>query len=87
MKYKLVKIMIDKYWLDSNRNGHEIDVLVPTKTSNQKRKQGAPKWFTEFVEKRFDPLAKDVASLKTDVADLKVRVTKIEDTLIRNNIN
>lgn len=31
-------------------------------------------------------IATDVEGIKTDVTDLKVRVTKIEDTLIRNNI-
>jgi spore coat protein CotF len=54
-----------------------------------------PKWFTEFVNKQFKPLAtkiekieEDVASLKVDVADLKVRVTKLEtklDTVIKLN--
>ncbi|MDR0545615.1 MAG: hypothetical protein LBG49_01645 [Mycoplasmataceae bacterium] len=38
----------------------------------------APKWFAEFVEKRFDPLAKEVAEIKVDVADLKVRMANVE---------
>jgi hypothetical protein len=32
----------------------------------------APKWFTQWSKQQFEPLAKDVA-------DLKVRVTKIEE--------
>jgi DNA anti-recombination protein RmuC len=44
-----------------------------------------PKWFAEFVDKQFKPfttkIEADVSNIKSDVSDLKVRMTKVEDTL------
>jgi hypothetical protein len=53
----------------------------------------APKWFTEFVEKRFKPLAADVADLKLRMTNVETRLDVLEhndkvifDILKRNNL-
>ncbi|MDR0545474.1 MAG: hypothetical protein LBG49_00925 [Mycoplasmataceae bacterium] len=41
----------------------------------------APKWFTEFVNKQFKPLAEKASRIEVDVSDIKVRLAKVENRL------
>ncbi|MDR0545433.1 MAG: hypothetical protein LBG49_00720 [Mycoplasmataceae bacterium] len=43
----------------------------------------APKWFTEFVEKRFEP---EIANIKTRLSALEHNDKVIFDILKRNNL-
>ncbi|MDR0545434.1 MAG: hypothetical protein LBG49_00725 [Mycoplasmataceae bacterium] len=54
----------------------------------------APKWFSEFVEKQFKPLAADVTDLKLRMANVETRLGALEhnvevifDILKRNDLH